>query len=80
MAVSLSQARLANVVEVEPIFCREPDALRILGNPSRETLWKWRRAGHIEAVKYGTATFYVVESLKAFAERLRADGHLDRIA
>jgi hypothetical protein len=71
---------LVVVTEVEPLFCREEDARKMFGNVARETLWKWRKAGHIEAVRYGAAVLYSIESLKSFAAKLRAEGGLDRIA
>jgi hypothetical protein len=72
--------RLATVAEVEPLFVREAGARKLIGDISREMLWKLRRGGHIEAVKYGAATLYPVESLKAFADKLRADGSLAPVA
>ena len=79
MSVSPPLPRLVTVANVEPIFCREEDARRMLGNISREGLWKLRKAGHIEIVKYGAATLYSVESIKRFATKIRADGGLARI-
>jgi hypothetical protein len=61
---------------MEPLLVREPEARQLLGNVSRETLWKLRRAGQVESISIGTARLYPVDSLRHYVERAKAEGGL----
>lgn len=52
---------------MDPLFVREAEARRLLGNVSRETLWRWRKEGKLRATKVGAACLYPVEELRRFA-------------
>lgn len=56
---------------MEPLAVREPEARRLLGGISRETLWRLRKVGRIESYTFGTARFYPVEALRRFVDEQR---------
>ena len=56
---------------MDPLAVREPEARRLLGDVSRETLWRLRRSGQVESFTIGTARFYPVEALRRFVDERR---------
>ena len=55
---------------LDPISVRIPEAVRLTGL-SRSRLYELIGSGEIEFVKVGASTLILVDSLKAFIERLR---------
>ena len=57
---------------MEPLAVREPEARRILGGISRETLWRLRKSGRIESYTIGAARFFPMDALHRFVAEQRA--------
>lgn len=64
-------ASAVSKMEVEPILCSVPQGCQMLG-VGTQGMYDLMGAGLVKAVKNGTRTLLVVESLKAYAASLPA--------
>jgi hypothetical protein len=62
-------ASIVSKMEVDPILCSVPQGCQMLGIGT-QGLYDLLGAGLVKAVKRGTRTLLVVESLKAYAHTL----------
>ena len=59
---------------MDPLVVRETEARRLLGDVSRETIWRLRKSGQIDSFTIGVARFYPVDALRRFVESQHSGG------
>jgi hypothetical protein len=63
---------------LKPALLEEPEVRAYLGNPSRDTFFRLRRAGLLRGVNFGRGVRYSVRDLDELVEKLQANPGLIR--
>ena len=58
--------REVEIMELEPLIVRQPDAAKLLGDMPVSTLQKMTSKKQIPHLKIGTAVYYVPDDLRAW--------------